>query len=101
MPPIALELDYLLDFDDSVARNSCIAEVVCLPKFQPTQLQILQVLVMLAEEELVLAAKEAFTNDSRSHRDPEVLSVHLLVRGVKQKLVGLHLGLDDCCFAIQ
>ena len=101
MPPIALELDYLLDFDDSVARNSCIAEVVCLPEFQPTQLQILQVLVMLAEEELVLAAKEAFTNDSRSHRDPEVLSVHLLVRGVKQKLVGLHLGLDDCRFAIQ
>ena len=56
---------------------------------------------MLAEEELVLVTEEAFTNDSRSHRDPEVLPVHLLVFGVKQKLVGLQLGLDDRCFAIQ
>ena len=98
---VSFELDYLCDLNASAALNFRITEVTRFPELQPSQLQELQIFVVLAKEELILATQEAFTNNSRSHRDPEVLSVHVLVRGVKQKLVGLHLGLDDCRFAIQ
>ena len=96
---ISLELYNLFNVNIATAWYLRIAEIFRLVELQPSQLQLLLLFLVHAEEEFVLTSQETLPHDARRHRDLEVFPVvHLPVGGVRvnKYLVRLELCLDDC-----